>query len=197
MNGRPRGILLAAGTGSRFGADKLLHPLDNGLPMAVVSARNLVSAVPGSLAVVRPGAAVLTRRLEAEGLEVVVNERAGQGMGSSLAQGVAAAGDAHGWVVALADMPFIPVPVIARVALLLMEGAPLAAPAHRGRRGHPVGIGRRFHAQLLHLSGDAGARGILRAQSRLVTTFVVEDPAVLLDVDVPGDIPRNLERPSA
>ncbi|MEK7877302.1 MAG: NTP transferase domain-containing protein, partial [Pseudomonadota bacterium] len=39
-------ILLAAGSGSRFGGDKLLHPLADGTPMGVQGARNLLAAVP-------------------------------------------------------------------------------------------------------------------------------------------------------
>jgi CTP:molybdopterin cytidylyltransferase MocA len=34
-------ILLAAGSATRFGADKLLHPLLHGVPIAVQSARHL------------------------------------------------------------------------------------------------------------------------------------------------------------
>ena len=56
------GILLAAGRGSRFGGDKLIAPLRTaalgvpaGTPLGVAAARNLVVALPDSVAVVRPG----------------------------------------------------------------------------------------------------------------------------------------------
>ena len=48
-------ILLAAGSGSRFGGDKLLHPLADGTPIGVQAARNLLAAAPDVIAVVRPG----------------------------------------------------------------------------------------------------------------------------------------------
>ena len=38
------GILLAAGTGSRFGGDKLLHPLPDGIAIAAHAARTLIAA---------------------------------------------------------------------------------------------------------------------------------------------------------
>src|SRR5258706_5008593 len=74
-----RGILLAAGSSSRFGANKLLHPLpegtnagtDAGTPIAVASARHLVTALPHPIAVVRPGAAELEAALRNAGCEVV------------------------------------------------------------------------------------------------------------------------------
>jgi CTP:molybdopterin cytidylyltransferase MocA len=53
------GILLAAGAAKRFGGGKLLHPLPDGTPLGVAAARNLAMALPGVLAVVRPGDSAL------------------------------------------------------------------------------------------------------------------------------------------
>ena len=46
-------ILLAAGAGTRFGGEKLLHPLGDGVAIAAHAARNLIAAVPDVIAVVR------------------------------------------------------------------------------------------------------------------------------------------------
>ena len=78
------GILLAAGAGRRFGGDKLLHPLSSGELTGIAAARNLVAAVPGSLAIVRPGDRNLADRFAALGLQVVENPDAHLGMGTSL-----------------------------------------------------------------------------------------------------------------
>ena len=48
------GVLLAAGAGRRFGGPKLLQRLDDGRPMAVAAAHNLLTGVGRALAVVRP-----------------------------------------------------------------------------------------------------------------------------------------------
>lgn len=183
-----RGILLAAGAGTRFGADKLLHPVADGVPLAVAAARTLAAVLPGSLAVVRPGAPELARWLAAQGLEVVVNPRAGQGMGASLARGVAAAREADGWVIALADMPWVQADTVAAVAGALAAGAVLAAPLYRGRRGHPVGIGREFLDELLALRGDAGARALLRREAGRLRELATADPGAVWDVDRPRDL---------
>jgi molybdenum cofactor cytidylyltransferase len=50
------GILLAAGRSQRFGGDKLLHVLPNGVPVSVAAVRCLLSSVEQVVAVVRPGA---------------------------------------------------------------------------------------------------------------------------------------------
>lgn len=180
-------MLLAAGVASRFGADKLLHPLPDGTPLALRSARSLVAALPRSLAVVRDADGVLAGHLRAAGLGIVTCARAAEGMGASLACGVAAA-RADGWIIALADMPFLRPETIARVAAALAQGAPIAAPVFHGRRGHPVGFGRRFCDELLTLSGDTGARSVLAAHPGDIMLLDCDDAGVLRDIDVPEDL---------
>ncbi|MGH8739240.1 MAG: nucleotidyltransferase family protein, partial [Burkholderiales bacterium] len=140
------GLLLAAGSSSRFGSDKLRHRLPHGVPIAVQSARHLRTRLVRVIAVVRPGADDTARALAAEGCEVVPCREAGRGMGASMACGARAAGEVGGYVVALGDMPFVRPSTIAAVCDALDAGAPLAAPYFRTHRGHPVGIAGRFRA---------------------------------------------------
>jgi molybdenum cofactor cytidylyltransferase len=182
-------ILLAAGSATRFGSDKLLHRLPHDVPIAAQSARHLKSVFAGRiLAVVRPDSARLQEILEQEGCQVVECENAAQGMGESLACAVRAAGPADGYVVALADMPFIRASSIAAVREALERGAPLAAPYFRARRGHPVGISARFRDELAALRGDEGARHIVSRYESEIVKIPVGDPAVLRDIDTPGDL---------
>ncbi|MDH4192395.1 MAG: nucleotidyltransferase family protein [Betaproteobacteria bacterium] len=182
------GLLLAAGAGSRFGSDKLNHELPHGVSLAVQAARHLKAAVPRIVAVVRPGAEATARRLAAEDCEVVVCERAEEGMGASLACAVAAAGEADGYVVALADMPFVRPSTIAAVRDAIASGAMLAAPYFRARRGHPVGLSGRLRAEMLVLSGDEGARKILVTRGSDLVKLPVGDPGVIRDIDRPEDL---------
>ncbi|MFN0160077.1 MAG: NTP transferase domain-containing protein [Burkholderiales bacterium] len=181
-----QGVLLAAGASRRFGANKLLHSLA-GKPVAVHAAESLGRALRGSIAVIRPDP-LLRDLLEGAGLRVVECARADDGMGVSLAAGVAATPDARGWIVALADMPWIRSATHGRVAQALFDGAELAAAAHQGQRGHPVGIGARFRGDLLALTGDAGARELIAANSGILRLVECGDPAVLRDIDTPADL---------
>ena len=181
------GVLLAAGRGVRFGSNKLLARLPNGTAVGVAAARNLIDALPHSVAVLRPGDEILATLLAAEGLRIVVNPHADDGMGGSLACGVAMA-DADGWVIALADMPAIRNETIAAVAAALADGAALAAPVYHGQRGHPIGFARRFQATLTALTGDHGGRDILAAHASELRLIEVDDPGVLVDIDRTGDI---------
>src|SRR3972149_2283719 len=126
------GILLAAGTASRFGGDKLLHPLPDGVAIAAHAARNLIVSGLNVTAVVRPGDFPLADMLEQEGCHVTVCQNAAQGMGASLAHAIRTERNAGGWVVALADMPRIKPETIKRMADALAAGAAIAAPRYQG-----------------------------------------------------------------
>src|SRR5882672_7641121 len=188
-----RGVLLAAGYSTRFGSNKLLHPLpagapDAGVPIALASARRFIEALPEPVAVIRPRAQKLGKILRDAGCNTVVCKNASEGMGTSLAAGVRAASEADGWVVALADMPFLRPETIRIIAKGLSEGAAIAATAYRGERGHPVGFARRFLDELSALHGDHGARELLVQRPEWVSLFEVDDPGVLRDIDRPSDL---------
>jgi molybdenum cofactor cytidylyltransferase len=197
---RVTGVLLAAGRSERFGTDKLAAKLPravNDVPLgtlvAVAAARQLVTAIPQSLAVVRPAAALLAASLRQEGLRVLPCPFADQGMAASLAFAIAASADADAWLVMLADMPWVRAATIARLASELAGGAALVVPVYQGKRGHPVGFAGQFCDELIALTGDVGARSILAAHAADVVQVEVDDPGILRDIDTPEDLARSPE----
>jgi molybdenum cofactor cytidylyltransferase len=190
------GVLLAAGRGSRFDPsgvqNKLLAPLADGTPLARASAHRLLISVPRVIAVVRPGAEALAHVLNEAGCDVVFSSDAQRGMGASLAAGVRASGDAEGWLVALADMPWIATATVEAVTRTLGAGASLVVPFYRGQRGHPVGFANEHYDALAALDGDTGARALLAAHQ--VTRIDVDDWGVVGDVDTADDLKRSFSR---
>ena len=182
------GLLLAAGSATRFGSDKLQHALPHGVAIAVQAARHLRAESARVIAVVRPGADATARALAAEGCEVVVCEKATEGMGASLACAARAAGAADGYLVALGDMPFVRPSTIAAVREALAAGALLAAPYWRARRGHPVGFAGSLRAELEALAGDEGAKRVLAAHEARLVKVPVGDPGAIRDIDRPSDL---------
>jgi molybdenum cofactor cytidylyltransferase len=186
------GILLAAGRATRFGGDKLLVRMDGGdlpgEPVGVVALRHLRIALPDVIAVVRPEDHALAAELGANGAHIVRCANAADGMSASLACGVRASAHARGWVVALADMPWIRSETIARVVAALERGAPLAAPFHEGQRGHPVAFSHDCYDALDALTGDEGAKAVVAARSDDVVRIDTDDSGVLRDVDSPADL---------
>jgi molybdenum cofactor cytidylyltransferase len=183
-------ILLAAGKGSRFDPhgvrNKLLQTLPDGCTVAVASAASLLAVMPKVLAVVRPNDHQLRAELQAIGCEVTTYADAADGMGATLAHAVQQSTHAAGWIVALADMPYLQPATIRALLDALRNGADIAAPVHDGRRGNPVAFGCVHLRALLQLSGDVGARRLL--QNYPVQLVEVNDPGIHLDIDRPQDL---------
>ena len=189
------GILLAAGRSERFGSDKLIAPLprsiddvDAGTPIGVAAYRHLAAAVPEVVAVVRSGDGLLAEMLRNVGARIVECARADEGMGASLACGVQATPDADGWLIALADMPWIKPATIYDLVSALERGADIVAPSFNSERGHPVGFARRHYAALLALRGDEGARARILANRSTLELRVTHDAGVLRDIDTPSQL---------
>ncbi len=186
------GILLAAGKGTRFGSQKLLARLPGGDTVVEASARVLQGALTRVVAVTAAENAV-AKALRACGCEVVINPRAEEGMGTSIAAGVAAMvattmEDTEGWLIALGDMPYVLPATMAKLHTTLASEGGIVVPTYQTKRGHPVGFHGRFRAALVGLEGDAGAKKIVAAYHREVNFLAVNDSGVIADIDTPADM---------
>lgn len=193
-------IVLAAGASSRFGANKLLHPLTlRGvtLPLAAHSLLPWLETFGQITVVVRQDSQALCNAAadalgagRSEAIRWLVCADAAQGMASSLACGVRANRDAGSWLIGLADMPAVPAAAIVGVRKALLDGADLAAPACDGRRGHPVGFASHYREELLMLQGDKGARLLLERDKSKVVHVKIDNAGIFADIDSPGDLPK-------
>jgi molybdenum cofactor cytidylyltransferase len=198
------GLLLAAGRGRRFDAsgarNKLLQKLD-GVPVAHRSARALAAGCDEIWAVVGPHApAELRATLQQAGARLIVCENADLGMGHSLACGAQAMLDANvdanaadAVLVMPADMPWMQARSVRAVSDAWLHLPASAQPeaivlamTPDGQRGHPVAFGRAHLPALSRLSGDQGARDLLR-QHPLIR-IILDDAGIVRDVDAPHDL---------
>lgn len=187
------GILLSAGFSRRFGSDdKLLHLLPDCRPVALASGENLIKAIPISIAVVRPENKALADMLLSAGLRVVFCSEKDQEMADSLALAIRfsanfeAAND--GFVIALADMPYIQSETICAVAHKLADSASIVIPTYQNQRGHPVGFAAKFRNDLKNLQGDEGARSIIKHHPNEVALLACDDAGILQDIDTAADL---------
>ncbi|TNV19835.1 nucleotidyltransferase family protein [Buttiauxella sp. B2] len=104
------------------------------------------------------------------------------GLGESIAAGVCATQHWHGWLIHLADMPFVPPELFVQVADAL-ETHELVRPCANQQPGHPVGFARSHYEKLCLLSGDNGARELLRGEA--VHFIDVNDADSQRDIDLP------------
>ena len=199
-NGMVVGLLLASGFGRRFDADgrrnKLLARLPDGQTLVAASARALCSVLEHVAVVVPSRGTLLEAALCDLPVRVIRNTRAKEGIGASIAVGIAALRTefpkARGWLVALGDMPFIAPRTIRAVAEALSRADPgerrIVAPVYGGRRGHPVGFVSAFGDDLAALQGDVGASALLKTQP--IETVDCDDPGILRDIDTQDDLSR-------
>lgn len=187
------GILLAAGFSRRFGtANKLLHNLPDGRAIAIAAAEHLITALPVSVAVVRADNTILSDALKALGFHVVHCDANASLMADSLVMAVQYASamslTTKGYVIALADMPYIVPTTIQAVANQLSHVGGIVIPTFEGKRGHPVGFSANYHDDLLRLSGDEGAKSIVKTHADAVTLLACEDAGILADIDTLADL---------
>ena len=184
-------VLLAAGRSSRYGGagdTKLLLPWGpEGIPMVAAAAETLKAAgLRRIVAVLGHRAGAVGAALEGRGVETVLNPDYAAGLSTSLAAGVRAAPEgASGYLIALGDMPAVTAATVSLLCRAFEAAEPpvMAAPVHAGRRGHPVIFGRDYRAELLHLSGDTGARRLFARHPGRLVEVAVDDVDVLTDVD--------------
>lgn len=108
---------------------------------------------------------------------------ASNGLGDSIAAGVKAAKNYEGWIIALGDMPLLTTASYLAVREKLLT-SPLVRCVVDGKPGHPVGFQKGFYKALIALTGDKGARELLRTHP--VMLLSLKDPGCLLDVDTPA-----------
>ena len=185
--------MLAAGSGSRFGGGKLLAAWDAGVLLEGALAAAFAAPVRSVTVVIgadAPAVATAARDFDPRTLIVHAADYA-EGMGASLRTGIASLpADTAGAFVFLGDMPRAPHAVLLPMADAVIAGALAAAPVFAGRRGNPVLLSRALFPQLLALTGDAGARGVLQGLGDRLALIESPDDGVLFDVDTPGDLPQ-------
>lgn len=130
----------------------------------------------------------------------IVNEHAERGMASSLALGVSnAVMPTQGYLIALSDMPLVQISSIEALCkdfLLQKSEDAICVPTFGGKRGNPVLFGNAYAADLRQLSGDVGAKTLLKHYAERVREVETGDEGILLDIDTTEDWQRFLEKES-
>ncbi|HEI8868228.1 TPA: nucleotidyltransferase family protein [Serratia odorifera] len=180
-------VIAAAGRGMRFtqagGSGNKLNAL---LGNVTVFERTLRQALASGLpiqVVTRPDNLPVQRVCAAH--QIPVTLLASPGLGDTIAAGVAATPRWSGWLIHLADMPYVTPQVFIQTAAALRQYA-IARPCCDRRPGHPVGFSAALRKSLCALRGDDGGRSLLHGQQ--VHLFSVDSADIMQDIDFPSQL---------
>ena len=191
MTGRTVAIVLAAGTGSRFGGGKLLAPLQ-GKPLL----QHVLDRVAGA----GVGEAVVVLGNDADAVEATIawraerrvrNPKPERGLASSLQVGMAAIDpDVDAVLILLGDQPLVATATIRALLELKRDRArPIVVPAYGDAGGrNPVLLRRAAFALADGATGDHGLGPVLAAHPEMVVEVPVSGANP--DVDTPEDLAR-------
>ncbi len=174
-------IVLAAGSGRRFGGGKLDAELSGkAVGRWTTDAVERTGAIDRFIVVGNDRPAFVA---DLKGWNIVINTRADAGIGTSLGAAIAAARDYDRVVIALADMPFVTAEYLK--ALADREGAVFTRHPD-GRAGVPAAFPNALFPELLSLPDDQGAAAI----AKRVAAEILEpgNRSALTDIDTPADL---------
>ena len=193
------GIVLAAGSSRRMGGrDKLYLEMAGESLLRRGVRRAIAAGLDPVLLVAGPEPDRARSELQDLACRVVVNDDHAEGMGVSLARGVAQLPDStDAFVALLADMPLVESEMIEEVVRQYRSGAAdLVISRYREQIAPPILYGRALFAELREVTGDVGGKPVIRRH--LDSAIVVEwAPALAQDVDVSEDFEKVRNRLSS
>lgn len=183
------GVVLAAGSSTRMGENKLLIEIDGEALVARTVRRAAAAGLDPVVVVLGHESDRVARALGGVPCRPVVNARHRRGQGSSLRCGIAAVPEeASAAVVLLSDMPMVTADMIAAVVdLYRATGAPLVLSEYAGVSAPPTLYDRSLFPEIA--AGDACGRQIVE-RHRAGARSMDWPAGRLADLDEPGDLER-------
>jgi molybdenum cofactor cytidylyltransferase len=181
-------IILAAGEGRRAGGCKLTKEIKGKPMLEWVVEKALVADFAGTILVTGMEKKFGEMLAERYGIRTVYNSKFKEGMSSSLKTGISVLPpDADGFAVMLGDMPFIEVSTINLLIAEFYKWPEIVVPVFQNQKGHPPIISVRYIEEINSVSGDKGAREVIKKNKRMVRYIEVDDEGTVLDIDFQSD----------
>ena len=190
-SGAVAGVVLAAGSSSRMGRNKLFFELDGETLLRRVVRRAIGAGLDPVIVVVGHEAERVRAALAELPCTAVDNPDHALGINRSLRTGISHVPErARAAVVMLADMPFVTSPMVASLVARYREStAPLVISAYGDVNAPPMLYDRALFSELQQMSGQGCGRQVVR-RHRHEAVAVSWPEAALQDIDVPEDYQR-------
>lgn len=183
-------IILAAGMSTRMGRCKQLLEVGNSNLIRIVTENVLVSSVDEVIVVTGYQHNEVSAAINDLPVKIIYNPRFEDGQGTSLALGVRSIDvNTSAFLVFMADQPLISASLINVLIGEFKKGRCLALrPVCAGLPGHPVIFSYSLCEELTNLTGDEGARQVLKKLEGKVDYLKVRDEAAIFDIDTPENL---------
>ena len=193
---RVEGVILAAGSSSRFGRIKQLLAFKGTTLLGQVIENARASRLDEVAVVLGHGADQIQKAVRLDGVRVVLNEAHEQGQSTSLQAGLSSVSeDTEGVMFLLADQPLVgPDLIDALIEGYCRTRALIVLPTYRGRRGNPAVIDRVLFPRFALLAGDVGARVLFEEYANDIAEIEVKYDSSHFDLDTWEDYQKLLDR---
>jgi len=184
------GILLAAGTSSRMGSNKMLFELDGESVLRGAARRALAGGLSPLFVVLGHQREKTEQELAGLPCEVVFNPEFEEGITSSLRAGLSALPEVQAAVVMLADMPYVTSEMIAAiVARYRRSQAPLVVSDYEGVHAPPMLYDRSLFEELMAMTETGCGKQVVK-RHRHEAEVLAWPARALSDLDLPEDYAR-------
>lgn len=189
-------IILAAGKGARFGADKLSCLIHEKKVYQYMLEK--AAAFTGAEKIVVTGNDRMIEDAERLGISAVVNREPDRGISRSLKLGLKKMlemkPDVEGVLFCVCDQPGLHVSTIQKIwNRAAVKREKIICAGHEGRPGNPVLWNRKYFPELMALEGDVGGRAVMARHSEEIE-IVEAGPEELRDIDHREDMEEIWER---
>jgi molybdenum cofactor cytidylyltransferase len=187
---RVAAVVLAAGGSARFGKPKQFALFQGETFIRRMVAAAIEAGCAPVVVVTGEDSARVSLELSGLAVSIAMNPNWQSGLGSSIVVGIRRAmnltPDLEAVVLLTCDQPFVTAHVLGQLMQLqLTTGKPIVASAYATTLGIPARFDRSCFPDLLRLTGDSGAKGIILARSHDVVSF--DFPAGEIDIDTVTD----------
>ncbi len=167
----------------------MLHRLPSGKTIINSTIDTLRASGCTFVVVIRQNDTLLSAHLETLNVKTVQVTNADSGLSSAIAEAVSTSMARQlPWLgICLGDMPYINPKTYAELA---DHASPMriVRPRYQRQLGHPVLFGHDYIPTLTTLTGDDGAKSVIKAYPDALQAMDVDDPMILHDIDRPSDI---------
>jgi molybdenum cofactor cytidylyltransferase len=189
-------IILAAGVSSRMGKLKQITEIKGKIMIEIILEKVKAQPFYEIILVLGYKHELIQKSLKTRVDKVVINNEYEKGISTSIKSGVLSiSDDSEAFAIFLADQPFIKGETIKKIIEEFNKRECLIlAPLYNNEIGHPVIFHRKLIPEIMKLTGDVGAKTIIKKFKENAYFLEVDDEGVFIDIDTPEDLNETLKK---